>query len=54
MTLEELFDTLIGELKGRRVVPGDTSRTVRGIAPEDEAGGWLGKDEVGGRTRYGS
>ena len=46
MTLEELFDTLIGELKGRRVVPGDTSRTVRGIAPEDEAGGWLGKDEV--------
>ena len=46
MTLEELFDTLVGELKGRRVVPGDASGVVRGIAPEDEAEGWLGKGEV--------
>ena len=46
MTLEELFDTLVGELKGRRVVPGDPSRRVRGLAPDDDAEGWLGPDEV--------
>ena len=47
MTLEEFFDTLIGDLKGRRLVPGDASRVVRGIAWEDaEAEGWLGPGEV--------
>lgn len=46
MTLEEFFDTLIGELKGRLLVPGDASRTVAGIALEDTAEGWLGPDEV--------
>ena len=46
MTLEELFDTLVGELKGRRVAPGDPARTVRGIAAEDDAAGWLRPDEV--------
>ena len=46
MTLEEFFDTLIGELKGRRVVPGDASKVVRGITQEDDAEGWLGPGEV--------
>ncbi len=46
MTLEEFFDNLVGELKGRRVVQGDPTRTVRGIAPDDAAEGWLGPDEV--------
>ncbi|QIN78223.1 hypothetical protein GBA65_06540 [Rubrobacter marinus] len=46
MTLEEFFDNLVGELKGRRIVPGEPSRAVRGIAPEDDAAGWLGPDEV--------
>ena len=46
MTLEEFFDTLVGELKGRRIVKGDPARTLRGITPEDDAEGWLGPDEV--------
>ncbi len=46
MTLEELFDNLVGELKGRRVAQGDPARAVRGIAPEDDTGDWLGDGEV--------
>ena len=46
MTLEEFFDTLVGELKWRRVARGNPARTVRGITLEDDAEGWLGADEV--------
>ena len=46
MTLEEFFDSLVGKLKGRRIAGGDPARKVLGIAPDDEAEGWLGPDEV--------
>ena len=46
MTLEEFFDALVGELKARRVAHGDLARTVRGIALEDDAEGWLGDGEI--------
>ena len=46
MTLEEFFDNLVGELKGRRLAQGEASRVIRGIAAEDDAEGWLGPGEV--------
>ena len=46
MTLEELFDTLVGEFKGRRVAHGDPARQVLGISREDDAEGWLSPGEV--------
>ncbi|MCA1715529.1 MAG: hypothetical protein LC781_01290 [Actinobacteria bacterium] len=46
MILKELFNTLIEELDGRRLAPGDPGRPVRGLAIDEDAEGWLGPDEV--------
>jgi sugar diacid utilization regulator len=46
MILKELFNTLIEELDGRRLVPGDPGRPVEGLAVDEDAEGWLGPDEV--------
>jgi sugar diacid utilization regulator len=46
MILKELFNTLIEELDGRRLAPGDPSRPAKGLAVDEDAEGWLGTDEV--------
>ena len=46
MILKELFNTLIEELDGRRLAPGDPGRLLRGLAVDEDAEGWLGPDEV--------
>lgn len=46
MILKELFNTLIEELDGRRLAPGDPSRPAKGLAVDEDAEGWLGPDEV--------
>src|SRR5215210_683795 len=46
MILKELFNTLIEELGGRRLAPGEPGRPVNGLALDEEAKGWLGPDEV--------
>ncbi len=46
MILKELFNTLIEELDGRRLAPGDPGRPLRGLAVDEDAEGWLGPDEV--------
>ncbi len=46
MILKELFNTLIEELDGRRLAPGDPGRPVKGLAVEEDAEGWLGPDEI--------
>ena len=46
MILKELFNTLIEELDGRRLAPGDPSRPAKGLAVDEDAEGWLGRDEV--------
>ena len=46
MILKELFNTLIEELDGRRLAPGDPSRSVKGLAVDEDAEGWLGPDDV--------
>ena len=46
MILKELFNTLIEELDGRRLAPGDPGRPLRGLAVDEDAEGWLGPGEV--------
>ncbi len=46
MILKELFNTLIEELDGRRLEPGDPGRPVKGLAVDEDTEGWLGPDEV--------
>jgi sugar diacid utilization regulator len=46
MILKELFNTLIEELGGRRLAPGEPGRPVNGLALDEEAEGWLAPDEV--------
>jgi sugar diacid utilization regulator len=46
MILKELSRILVEEIDTRRVVAGDVTRPVRGLAVEEPAEGWLEKDEV--------
>ena len=46
MTLEELTRTLTDEFEACCLAPGDIRRTVRGLALEESAKGWLEPDEV--------
>ena len=46
MILKELFNTLIEELDGRRLAPGDPGRPVKGLAVDEKAEGWLGPAEA--------
>ncbi len=46
MILKELFNTLIEELGGRRLAPGDPGRPIKGLAVDEDAEGWLGTDEI--------
>ncbi len=51
LTIEELARTLAEELGARRLVAGDSSRSVRGLAPEEPGDGWIEPDEVAISTR---
>ncbi len=46
MNLKELFNTLTKEFDARRLASGDSGRTVKGLAVDEETEGWLGPDEV--------
>ena len=46
MILKELSRILVEELGARRLVPGDDSRPVRGLAVEEPVGDWLVPGEV--------
>jgi len=46
MILKELFNTLMEELGGRRLTPGEPGRPVEGLAVDEETEGWLGPGEV--------
>jgi sugar diacid utilization regulator len=51
MRLKEFSRMLVEELGARRLVPGDASRPVRGLAVEEPTEGWLEKDEVAVTSR---
>jgi sugar diacid utilization regulator len=51
MILKELSRILVEELNASRLVPGDDSRPVRGLAVEEHTNGWLEKDEVAVTSR---
>jgi sugar diacid utilization regulator len=51
MILKEFSRILVEELDARRLVPGDASRPVRGLAVEEPTTGWLEKDEVAVTSR---
>jgi sugar diacid utilization regulator len=46
MNLKELFNTISEELGGQRLALGEPGRSVEGLAVDEEAEGWLGRDEV--------
>jgi sugar diacid utilization regulator len=46
MILKEFSRMLVEELGARRLVPGDTTRPVRGLAVEEPTDGWLAAGEV--------
>ncbi len=46
MILKELFNTLAEEFGGRRLTPGEPGHPVRGLAVEEEAEGWIARNEV--------
>ncbi|HEY6673299.1 MAG TPA: hypothetical protein VIZ59_00165, partial [Rubrobacteraceae bacterium] len=46
MNLKELFNAISEELGGQRLALGEPGRSVEGLALEEEAEGWLGRDEV--------
>src|ERR671917_2847405 len=46
MILKELFNTLIEELDGRRLAPGDRGRQEKGRGVDEKAEGWLGPAEA--------
>jgi sugar diacid utilization regulator len=51
MILKEFSRMLVEELGARRLVPGDATRPVRGLAVEEPTEGWLEKDEVAVTSR---
>jgi len=51
MILKELSRILVEELGARRLVPGDNSRSVRGLAVEEPMEGWLIPGEVAVTSR---
>ena len=51
MILKELSRILVEELGARRLVPGDASRPVRGLAVEEPMGDWLVPGEVAVTSR---
>ena len=51
MILKELSRILVEELGARRLVPGDNTRSVRGLAVEEPMGGWLIPGEVAVTSR---
>ena len=51
MIIKELARILVEELGARPLAPGDAARPVHGLAVEEDAEGWLGKDEVAVTSR---
>jgi sugar diacid utilization regulator len=51
MILKEFSQTLVEELGARRLVPGETSRPVRGLSVEEPTNGWLAQDEIAVTSR---
>ena len=51
MIIKELARILVEELGALPLAPGDATRPVRGLAVEEDAEGWLGKDEVAVTSR---
>src|SRR5918999_3170528 len=51
MILKEFSRMLVEELGARRLVPGDATRPVRGLAVEEPTEGWLEEDEVAVTSR---
>jgi sugar diacid utilization regulator len=51
VTLKEFIRILVDDLGARCLVPGDTSRPVRGLAVEEPTKGWLEPDEVAVTSR---
>jgi sugar diacid utilization regulator len=51
MILKEFSQTLVEELGARRLVPGETSRPVRGLSVEEPTNDWLAQDEIAVTSR---
>jgi sugar diacid utilization regulator len=51
MILKEFSQTLVEELGAHRLVPGETSRPVRGLSVEEPTNDWLAQDEIAVTSR---
>jgi sugar diacid utilization regulator len=51
MILKEFSQTLVEELGARHLVPGETSRPVRGLSVEEPTNDWLAQDEIAVTSR---